>query len=260
MTDARDDDQRAGEGQQPTGGTEPPAGTQPPAEQPQPPQYGQPQPPPPPYGHPPVGQQPPAYGQPPVGQQPPAYGQPPLGQPDGQQPDGQQPYGQQPYGQQPYGQQPGISPRLADGTVPLWAPLYGAGLVESVKRFFRKYADFSGRASRSEYWWVALATAVVWLVLGVLSAVAGVPGSTVAADGTSEPGPGFYPFALVFAVLFFATIVPNLSIGVRRLHDVGLSGWLLLLNLVPYLGGLAIFVLSLLGPKPGGARFDRPRP
>jgi uncharacterized membrane protein YhaH (DUF805 family) len=287
MTDARDDDQRRAEEQPPQAPPAPPAvygqpqqyGQPPYGQQPQqygqppygqqPQQYGQPQQ----HGQPPYGQQPQQYGQPqqhgqpPYGQQPQQYGQPPYGQQPQQY--GQPPYGQQsqqhgqpPYGQpqQPWSQGPGVSPRLADGSVPLWAPLYGAGLVESVKRFFRKYADFTGRASRSEYWWVALATAVVWLVLGVLSGLAGIPGMTVAADGTSDPGPGFYPFALLFAVLFFGTIVPNLSIGVRRLHDVDLSGWLLLLNLVPYLGGLAVFILSLLGAKPGGARFDRPRP
>jgi uncharacterized membrane protein YhaH (DUF805 family) len=194
------------------------------------------------------------YGQPQYGQQP--YGQPPYGQ----QPYGQPPYGQQPYGQPPYGQQPAVSPRLADGSVPRWAPLYDAGLVSSVKRFFLKYADFSGRASRSEYWWVALATAVVYLGLGLLGTIAGIPGMTVHADGSSDPGPGFVPFAVILALFFFGTIVPNLSLGVRRLHDVDLSGWLILLALFPYLGGLAIFILSLLGPKPGGARYDRPRP
>jgi len=230
MTDARDDEQRRAEGQQQPYGQ-------------QPPQYGQQ-----PYGQAPYGQQPPQYGQTPYGQQPPHYGQ--------------QPYGQAPYGQQPpqYGQQPGAQVRLADGSVPLWAPLYGAGLVAAVKRFFLKYADFSGRASRSEYWWVALATAVVYLVLGVLGGLAGIPGMTVHADGSSDPGPGFWPFGVVLTVFFLGTIVPNLSLGVRRLHDVGLSGWLLLLTLFPYLGGLAIFILSLLGPKAAGARFDRPRP
>ncbi|ROP73457.1 uncharacterized membrane protein YhaH (DUF805 family) [Frigoribacterium sp. PhB107] len=253
MSDARDDEQGRAEGQQP-----------------QP--YGQAQPP---YGQQPSGQQP--YGQQPSGQPPYGQaqsGQPPYGQPQGpygaqpyaQQPYAQQSYGQQPHAQQSYGQQqpfgapPGVSPRLADGSVPLWAPLYGAGPIDSVKRFFRKYADFSGRASRSEYWWVALATVVVWFGLGLLSLLAALPGMEVHADGSSDPGPGFYPFALVFTVLFFGTIVPYLSIGVRRLHDVDLSGWLLLINLFPYLGGIALTVLAILGPKPGGARFDRPRP
>ena len=176
---------------------------------------------------------------------------------EGQQP---QPEGQTPYGQQPYGQPLAASPRLADGSVPLWAPLYGAGPVEAVKRFFTKYADFSGRASRSEYWWAVLATSVVYIVLSIVSFVAALPGMTYDVDGTSNPGPGFLPVSLVIAAFFFGTIVPTLALGARRLHDVDLSGWLLLINLFPYLGGIALTVLAILGPKPGGARFDRPRP
>ncbi|MBD8585780.1 DUF805 domain-containing protein [Frigoribacterium sp. CFBP 8766] len=254
MSDARDDEQGRAEGQQPQPSGPPPYGQQAGGEQPP---YGQP--PQQQHGGQPYGQQP--TGQPPYGQA--QSGQPPYGQsqpPYGTQP--QQPYAQQSYGQpqQPFGAPPGVSPRLADGSVPLWAPLYGAGPLESVTRFFRKYADFSGRASRSEYWWVALATVVVWFGLGLVSLLAALPGMEVHADGSSDPGPGFYPFALVFTVLLFGTIVPYLSIGVRRLHDVDLSGWLLLINLFPYLGGIALTVLAILGPKPGGARFDRPRP
>ncbi|MGY3261602.1 DUF805 domain-containing protein [Frigoribacterium sp. 2355] len=216
-------------------------------QQPQQPPYGQPsygQPTPPPYG-----QQPP----PPYGQQPP-YGQP-TPPPYGQQPE----YGQPSYAQPSYGQSPQGSPSGPGGAVPLWAPLYGAGPVVAVKRFFLKYADFTGRASRSEYWWVVLANTVLYFVLGIVGFLAGLPGSTTDYDGTLEPGPGFIPFGFVFAILLFGTIVPFLSLGARRLHDIDLSGWLLLINLVPYLGGFVIFILSLLGPKPGGARFDRPR-
>jgi len=169
------------------------------------------------------------------------------------------PYGQQQYGQPPYGQPPQGPPFGAGGAVPLWAPLYGAGPGDAVKRFFVKYADFTGRASRSEYWWVVLANSVLYLVLGIGGFVAGIPGSTTDYDGTMNPGPGFLPVGFVFAILLFGTIVPFLSLGARRLHDVDLSGWLQLINLVPYLGGFVLFILSLLGPKPAGARFDRPR-
>ena len=189
---------------------------------------------------------------PPYGQQP-LYGQPPAGYP--QQQAG---YAQPAYGQPPYGQPQG-PPSGPGGAVTLWAPLYGAGPVVAVKRFFQKYADFTGRASRSEYWWVVLANSVLYLVFGVVGLLAGLPGSTTDYDGTLEPGPGFIPVGFVFAILLFGTIVPFLSLGARRLHDIDVSGWLLLLNLVPYLGGFVIFILSLLGNKPAGARFDRPR-
>ncbi|ROS52644.1 DUF805 domain-containing protein [Frigoribacterium sp. PhB24] len=201
-------------------------------------------------------QQPPYGQQPPNGQQAP-YGHPappPMSYPQ-QQPG----YAQPAYAQPSYGQPPQGQPSGPGGTVPLWAPLYGAGPVVAATRFFKKYADFTGRASRSEYWWVVLANSVLYIVLGVVGLLAGLPGSTTDYDGTLEPGPGFIPVGFVFAILLFGTIVPFLSLGARRLHDINVSGWLLLINLVPYLGGFVIFILSLLGPKPAGARFDRPR-
>ena len=250
MTDRNDGaDQQGGavppygqqaQGGQPQGGQpqQPPAGQPTPSPYGQQAPYGSPMPPPMNYPQQPTGYQQPGYAQPAPGQ--PSYGQPSYGQP--------------PYGQPPQGSAPGQG-----GAVPLWAPLYGAGPVVAVKRFFLKYADFTGRASRSEYWWVVLANTVVWFVLSIVGFLAGLPGSTTDYDGTLEPGPGFIPFGFVLAVLLFGTIVPFLSLGARRLHDIDLSGWLLLINLFPYLGAFVIFILSLLGPKPGGARFDRPR-
>lgn len=272
MTDRNDGNDGAGQqdgavppyGQQSQGGQ--PQGGQPQAGQPQQPPAGQPTPSPygqqapygspmpPPMNYPPQQpqpqqqQQPTGYQQP--GYAPPAHGQPSYGQPS---------YGQPSYGQPSYGQPPQGSVSGQGGVVPLWAPLYGAGPVAAVKRFFQKYADFSGRASRSEYWWVVLANTVLYIVLGIVGFLAGIPGSTTDYDGTMNPGPGFIPFGFVFAVLLFGTIVPFLSLGARRLHDIDLSGWLQLINLVPYLGGFVLFILSLLGPKPAGARFDRPR-
>ena len=204
-------------------------------------------------------------GSQPVAPPPPAYGAVPSAPP---QPGQASPYGSAPpYGSaSPYGAQGTVAQPLyatpvplgPDGSVPLWAPHYDAGPVVAVKRFFQKYATFSGRASRAEYWWAVLANSVLWAVLGVGSLLAGTAGSTTYPDGTSDPGPGFYPFVAIFTVLLLGTIVPWLALGVRRLHDVDLSGLLILLNFVPYLGGLVVFILSLLGPKPGGARFDRP--
>jgi uncharacterized membrane protein YhaH (DUF805 family) len=224
----------------------PPQGGQPQGGQPQQPPSGPPTPPP-------YGQQAP-YGQP---MPPPMHypQQPGYAQPS----DGWPSYGQAPYGQPSYGQAPHGPTYGTGGAVPLWAPLYGAGPVVAVKRFFQKYADFTGRASRSEYWWVVLANTVLYMVLGIVGFLAGIPGSTTDSDGTMNPGPGFIPFGFVFAVLLFGTIVPFLSLGARRLHDIDLSGWLQLINFVPYLGGFVLFILSLLGPKPAGARFDRPR-
>jgi len=87
--------------------------------------------------------------------------------------------------------------------------------VESIKTCFSKYADFNGRASRSEFWWWVLFVFVVSLVL---SAVSG----------------------LVSGLFSLATILPGLAVGARRLHDTDRSGWLQLIALIPLIGWLVL--------------------
>ena len=129
------------------------------------------------YNQPDYGQQAPQYGTPDYGQVPqydaPAYGQPQYGQ-DPQY--GQPQYGQAPqYGQDPqyaaanYGQpapapQPGGS--FFDLTAPLDMPAYGCKMGEAIVRFFKKYAVFKGRASRSEFWWWFLANCIIGFLIG----------------------------------------------------------------------------------------------
>lgn len=142
--------------------------------------------------------------------------------------------------------------------VPLWAPYYGAPFGEAVARYWKKYARFDGRASRSEYWWWALANALVVVVLVIITLLGSLVGSTIDAEGSFSPGPGIALGILLLIAWWLATLIPGLALGARRLHDADLSGLLLLLLLVPNLGGLAIFVMTLLPPNPRGGRFDRP--
>lgn len=120
---------------------------------------------------------------------------------------------------------------------------------EAIKRFYAKYAQFSGRASRSEYWWVALYLGLVYVVLSMMA--------SLGTDAFGNPtGPGM--LATVLLVMFvLGNLVPSIAIGVRRLHDVNMSGWFYLLGLIPYVGGLVLLVFMVLPPKPEGARFDR---
>jgi len=97
-----------------------------------------------------------------------------------------------------------------------------------------KYADFSGRASRSEFWWFALFTFIVMVVLEVI--VLAVQSSGILLT----------IFGLVFLVVAVGLIVPSLAAIVRRLHDTGKSGWLFLLVLIPLVGGIVLLVFYLL--------------
>ena len=86
---------------------------------------------------------------------------------------------------------------------------------ESIKTCFTKYADFTGRASRSEYWWWFL-----FLVLG-----------NIAASLISETVNGLFSLA---------TILPTVAVGCRRLHDIDKSGWWQLLNFLPIIGWIVL--------------------
>ncbi len=216
-----------------------------------------------PYGYdqqaPGYDQQPYGYGQQPSPYDPQAYGHGQQGHGYGY---GQQPYGydQQPspYGQPGYGYavpaygygygQPALGP---DGKPPLDQPHYGIGFADAVKRVFAKYARFDGRASRSEYWWWVLAYSIV---VGLLS----LPLVLTPGPDTGSPSTLASLLAVVALVVVLAVLVPTIAVTVRRLHDADLSGWLYLLALIPWVGGLVVLVLTLLPPKPGGARFDRP--
>jgi uncharacterized membrane protein YhaH (DUF805 family) len=147
-------------------------------------------------------------------------------------------------------------PQPADATrpaPPLDLPYYGIGFVDAVKRGFKKYATFTGRASRSEYWWWALFTFIVYLGLGLLTFAIGTATSR---DGGRTPGALAIPLIILFAVFLLGIIVPTLALSVRRLHDAGYSGLLALLFLIPYVGGLIIMIFALLPSSPAGAKYD----
>ena len=83
---------------------------------------------------------------------------------------------------------------------------------------FEKYATFTGRASRSEYWWWALFTFTGYLVLGLLAFALGTATSR---DGGRTPGLLALPLIILFAVFLFGILIPTLAVTVRRLHDAG---------------------------------------
>ena len=112
----------------------------------------------------------------------------------------------------------------------------------------KKYADFNGRASRSEYWWffalyfgaVAILYILAWITFT----------ASVTASRYGEPS-GFSSLLFVLAFLvFLAGIIPFLAAGARRLHDTGKTALLLLLYLVPG-GSIALIVLCALEPNRG---------
>ena len=100
-------------------------------------------------------------------------------------------------------------------------------LVESAKRNLTTgtYAQFSGRASRSEYWWFIVASTLLLLVAVVIDVASGS--------------------AVLTTLAYLFLIIPGIAVSVRRLHDTNRSGWYLLLNFIPFVGTILIFVWSV---------------
>ena len=104
------------------------------------------------------------------------------------------------------------------------------GFMDALTTVLRnKYGTFSGRASRSEYWWSYLGMAVIAMVLQIVAIVGAF------ALGSLNEGLGLLFGSVVFVGLF-ALVIPSLSVSVRRLHDTGKSGWMLLIMLIPCIG------------------------
>lgn len=160
---------------------------------------------------------------------------------------------------QPYPPPPALPPYSSGpvnppGEVPLHLPHYGISFGAAIRRFFAKYATFSGRASRSEYWWVMLALTLFyigWVVL--LLTAQGLTGGFTDEDELTD---AFWAVLVLGLVAALALVVPSIAVQVRRLHDANLSGWFWLMNLIPYAGGIIMLVFMLLASKPEGARFD----
>ena len=111
-----------------------------------------------------------------------------------------------------------------------------------------KYFDGTGRARRSEYWSFVLFEIIVFIVVMAVALI--VIGLTDSGPGT-DPSPGAYAVTAFAALAFLAVLIPRITVTIRRLHDVGLSGWLILLLLIPSIGGLFILVVSLIPSQHG---------
>lgn len=151
----------------------------------------------------------------------------------------------------------------------LTRPYYGASFGIAVRRFLSKYASFSGRASRSEFWWAYLFQFLVSIppfivfMIGVI-AVSSPSSSVDPADDLSilhmAKQPGGRPILVGYGLMILislALLLPNLGITWRRLHDANLRGLWWLISFIPFLGDIALIVFEVLGSNPAGRRFDK---
>jgi uncharacterized membrane protein YhaH (DUF805 family) len=101
----------------------------------------------------------------------------------------------------------------------------------------RRYADFSGRSQRKEYWMFVLGYVLAFIVVGVLYFISHVLG------------------LIVGIPLVLALFIPTLAVQVRRFHDQDKSGWFVLLQFIPYAGGIIMIVFMCIEGTRGPNRF-----
>jgi uncharacterized membrane protein YhaH (DUF805 family) len=109
----------------------------------------------------------------------------------------------------------------------------------------KKYTVFEGRARRKEFWYFALVNFLIFIPLTFIGLIIAV------ASARSDQ---FGYFALMFIPLFLYSlfiIIPSIAVTVRRLHDTNRSGWWYLINFVPWVGGIILFVFTVLDGTPG---------
>jgi uncharacterized membrane protein YhaH (DUF805 family) len=99
-------------------------------------------------------------------------------------------------------------------------------------KVLKQYADFSGRARRKEYWMFALFNAIFIITAMILDNVLGV---TI----------GELPYGVIYFLYSLAVLIPGLAVHIRRLHDIGKSGWMILIAIIPIIGPIWLLVLTL---------------
>ena len=106
----------------------------------------------------------------------------------------------------------------------------------------KKYAVFSGRARRKEYWFFVLFNIIISIVLAVIDGVTGT--------FNEEAGMG-----LLGGIYALAILIPGIAVSIRRLHDTDRSAWWLLIGLIPLIGAIVLVVFMVQDSKPGRNQF-----
>lgn len=125
--------------------------------------------------------------------------------------------------------------------------------VDAVRSGFNNYANFSGRALRSEYWWWVVFVWIAGVVARILDSVLGLSIYQTTASGFEQSaGP-------IAAIVGLALIIPGLAVLVRRLHDTDHSGWWFWLVIIPIIGWIVLIFFLASAGTPGPNRYGPSR-
>ena len=118
-------------------------------------------------------------------------------------------------------------------------------MVTAYKNYWKNYVNFAGKSTLSDYWWVILWSMIVYFgsILLVVIVTAGNVFIETPYGTPTELSPATFILLILLGIYTLATIIPSLSLIVRRLRDGGFHWALIFLNLIPYVGSITIFVL-----------------
>lgn len=111
-------------------------------------------------------------------------------------------------------------------------------------KVLKQYADFSGRSRRKEYWMFVLFNMIFAIVAMILDNILGIAIEEI----------GYGP---LYGLYSLAVLIPGLAVAVRRLHDVGKSGWMILIALIPIIGAIWLLVLMVTDSNPGENQYGQ---
>jgi uncharacterized membrane protein YhaH (DUF805 family) len=109
-------------------------------------------------------------------------------------------------------------------------------------KVLKQFADFSSRARRTEYWMFVLFNIIFTIVAMILDNLLGL---TI----------GDLPYGVFYFLYGFALLIPSLAVSVRRLHDLGKSGWMIFIAFIPIVGAIWLLVLMATEGKPGDNQY-----
>ena len=107
--------------------------------------------------------------------------------------------------------------------------------IESIKTCFKKYITIKGRASRSEYWWFQAMFVPLTMFVVIMSEAENL-------ENSSELILWFYLFCFIVVLV---SIIPLITVTIRRFHDTNKSGWYFFLGLIPFVGSLIVTVMMI---------------
>jgi uncharacterized membrane protein YhaH (DUF805 family) len=123
-----------------------------------------------------------------------------------------------------------------------WSAREGGCRVSWYLEVLKKYAVFSGRSRRAEYWYFVLFNLIVVIVLSLIDTLL----------GTFNVVQGV---GLLSGIYGLAVLIPSLAVTVRRLHDIDRTGWWIFINLIPLIGTIVLLVFAVTDGTPGSNRY-----